>query len=37
MPPISVAMPSDGVSGSAVIETRPASAPFSTIVRSGFL
>jgi hypothetical protein len=26
--------PSDGASGSAVIDTRPASAPFSTMVRS---
>jgi hypothetical protein len=34
MAPMRVAMPSDGVSGSAVIDTRPASAPFSTMVRS---
>jgi len=32
--PISVAAPIEGVSGSAVIETSPASAPLSAIVRS---
>src|SRR6056297_2542518 len=35
--PISVASPSDGASGSAVIDTSPASAPLSTMVRSTFL
>ena len=32
--PIRVAVSGDGIRGSAVIETRPASAPLSTIVRS---
>ena len=36
-PPISTAAKIEGVSGSAVIDTRPASAPFSTIVRSTLL
>jgi len=35
--PIQSAPKSEGARGSAVIDTRPASAPFSTIVRSGFL
>ena len=33
-PPINVAAPSDGAKGSAVIETSPASAPLSAIVKS---
>jgi len=37
MAPISSANGTLGVSGSAVIETRPASAPFRTIVTSTFL
>ena len=39
-PPIAqiiVAPPIEGASGSAVIETNPANAPFNTIVRSIFL
>ena len=35
--PIHRAPKSDGASGSAVIDTRPASAPFRTMVRSTFL
>src|SRR6056297_3262229 len=35
--PITSARKSDGASGSAVIDTRPARAPLSTMVRSGFL
>ena len=33
MAPMMSARPSDGASGSAVIDTRPARAPFSTMVK----
>jgi hypothetical protein len=35
--PMISGLPTDGASGSAVIDTRPARAPFSTMVRSTFL
>ena len=35
--PIIVASPNEGIRGSAVMDTRPANAPFNTIVRSIFL
>ncbi len=37
MAPMTMARPGVGVSGSAVIDTRPASAPLSAMVRSIFL
>ena len=36
IPPMRVAVPSDGIRGSAVMDTRPAKAPFNAMVKSAF-